>query len=181
MKDKREIRLIVVIAVIALCIIFSKNIRYFFTGDKDVSIAVPTGFYFEIMDKGNGDLYEIDGLNEKTYITVDKKYLNNDDTQIYVTGHYWNSPEKPLVKFNGKVVDGVSSDNTGYAKGVFSDRYYSKNYHFTINETIEENKEYTFYVRIKNESKSIKIVFTTKETFDGDLVIEDDEVTDNDE
>lgn len=175
MKDKRDIKLIVIISIIALIIIFSKNIRYFFTGDKDLSIAVPTGFYFEIMDKGNGDLYEIDGSDSKEYITVDKKYLNNDDTQIYVSGRYWNSPEKPLVKFNGKVVDGVTSSDTGYADGVFSDYYYSKCYHFTINETIEEDKEYTFYVRIRNESKSIKVIFTTRETFDGDLVIDEDE------
>lgn len=142
MKDKKDIKIIVIIIIIAVCILFSKNIRYFFNGDKDVSVAVPTGFYFELANKDEeGDLYEIDGLNDKTYITVDKKYLNNDDTEIYVTGHYWNSPEKPLVKLNGKVIDDVSTDNTGYAKGVFSDTYYSKNYHFYINETIEEDLE----------------------------------------
>ena len=87
-----------------------------------------------------------------------------------MTGQYWNSPENPLIKFNGKVIDNVKSSNTGYAKWVFSNIYFAKNYHFDINETIKEDKKYTFYVRIKNISKSINIIFTTRETENGCLV-----------
>lgn len=160
-NKKKNIKYIIIVAIIILCIVFSKYIRYIFIGKNDIIISEPTSFYFEIMDKESGDLYEINDTNSEAYITVDKKYLNNDDVKIYVSGEYWNSPEIPLVKLNGKVIDNVKTDNTGYAKGVFSDTYFSKNYHFYINETIKENKEYTFYVRIKNISKSIRIIFTT--------------------
>ena len=166
MKEKKNIIYIILIIIIVLCIIFAKNIRYYFAGDKDIAISVPTGFYFEITNKDDKELYEISGLNNTTYITVDEKYLNNDDVQLYVTGKYWNSPETPLVKLNGKVIDEVSTENTGNADGVFSKTYFSKYYHFYINETIEEDKEYTFYIRIRNISQSIKVIFTTRETME---------------
>ncbi len=172
-NNKQNIKYIVIIVLVLLCVFFSKNIRYFFNADNDIVISEPHGFYFEIMNKGNGDLYEIDGLNDTTYITVDKKYLNNDDAHVYVTGSYWNSPDIPLVKINGKVVEGVSSENSGHVGSVFNDVYYSKIYYFNINETLEENKKYTIYVRIKNISKSINVIFTTQKTEDGILV--DDE------
>ena len=173
MNKIKDVKIVIVIIIIVLCLIFSKNIRYFITGNKDVIISEPTAIDFSIIGEDKSDLYPIIESDETTYVTIDKKYFNNDDVKIYVTGTYWNSPEKPLVKFNGKVIDNVESDNTGYAENVFSDNYYSKNYHFTINETIEEDKEYTVYVRIKDISTSTKIIFTTKETSEGELLSEE--------
>lgn len=163
MKEiKKNLKSIILVLLIALCVVFSKNIRYLVTGGGYMAIGVPTGFYFDIKEQGNGDLYEIDGLNSKATIEIDKKYLNNDDTHLYVTGQYWNSPETPLVKFNGKVVGGVRTSNTGHAGSVFSDIYFSKNYHFDINDRIEAGKEYTFYIRIGNLSKSIDVTFVAE-------------------
>ncbi|MBQ2656559.1 MAG: hypothetical protein IJF95_07955 [Erysipelotrichaceae bacterium] len=162
MTNKIKFKYIFVILIVLACALFSKNIRYFITGDDDIVISTPTAFYFDLRNQGNGDLYEIDGLESKVFISVDRKYLNNDDTHIYVTGEYWNYPGKPMVKLNGKVIDNVKSSNTGYAGSVFSDHYYSKNYHFDVDERIIEGKTYTFYVRIGDVSKSVDVIFISE-------------------
>lgn len=159
---------IIIGIIVVLCIMFSKNIRYFFVGKNDVMVDRPTAVYFSNPGEPYGEVYQIEGTHKKVYVTVDKKYLNNDDTEIYVSGKYWNSPETPLIKVNGKVIDKVTKENSGKTDWVLGDTYYSKMYHFYMNETIVEGKEYKFYVRIKDTSETVTVIFTSKEVDEWD-------------
>lgn len=173
---KKEVKIIIIVIVLIFVVIFRFNIRYFIDGGKNADIAAPDAFYFDLASgKHMGELYylsnetysdiaHVDGYDEanNTYhLYVDKFYLQNNDALINITGSYWNYPYKPTIKIDGKVVDDklISTNDTGYANGLFSEEYISKNYHFDFIDKIIPEHSYEIYVRCSQNSESINIVF----------------------
>ena len=154
-------------------------VRFFLTDGKDATVAAPDAFYFALSTSdAPGELYEFysddydpdypdDGYEIETdthHVFVDKKYLNNDDATLYVSGSYRNYPFKPTVKVDGRQIEAVSFSNTGYADGIFSKTYVARLYHFYINDRILEGHTYEMYVRCDNITDVVKVMFHSDAT-----------------
>jgi hypothetical protein len=160
MKNKSKIIVVVFIAVVALVAIFGVNIRYFFSGGKDIVVAPPDAFCFYLATNNDqGEVYHLsdepynvedgeDGYDENTmtyHLFVDDIFLENNDAYVYITGSYWNYPYNPIVKVDGKIVNEISSENSGYSDGMFSDPYLSRLYHFYYKDKILLDHTYEIY------------------------------------
>ena len=170
MEKKNKIIIYIIIIVIVLFNL--KSIRYivFDHSDRKDLISAPDRFIFK--DINNQDYNEVfyesdknyyDDVNKITYILVDEKWINSDDVFLHMIGSYYNAIDKPIVKINGKTIpkEKISIQNRK-SDGLFSELYIIKDYNIYIYDTIEENKVYKIYVRLNNNSESIKIKFVTR-------------------
>ena len=171
--------IVIVIVIIALLLGFSSHIRYFISNGSDTVLACPHAFAFGLAteniheylyytsEEKYDEEYDEDGydIDTNTYhIYVDGSYLNNNDAYIYISGDYWNCPSTPTIKVDGKIIDEVSTSNTGYADGTFSDTYFSKMYHFYFEDKVLPDHRYEIYVRCGQRSDSVFVVFHQKGT-----------------
>jgi hypothetical protein len=174
MKKILFVAMILIIVLILNVTPASAFIRYEILKDNTFSVLLPfDGFYFtdETLDE-QGIVYSIiehdnygsqryDEKNNLYYLEVAKKYLGNDNVQLYATGEYWNIFGKPIVKVNGIKVDQVDIENGGeHGHFIWSKIYNSKLYHITYQDTIEADKSYEFHTWCGNENAQIRVVFT---------------------
>lgn len=177
--NKKYIKYIIVVILFILCFFYRKEIRYEFFdhgADKD-NVNVPNEFIFynqkthdyveSYYDDVDEELCYYDEENDAMRVVVDKAYLDNNDVYLHAIGIILNSPQKPIVKVNGKEISkNKITLSSGSERGLFEDIYISKRYNIYIYDTIKENKIYEFYVRIGEKSETQKIIFTSEKKKD---------------
>lgn len=103
---------------------------------------------------GDGEEYDLQDIQieqgKRTYRIDDTNgYLSDFDGYVYVTGMYWDSPIKPVVRVNGMSVE-VSRSGNGSLVGGY--------YHFYIRDAVP-NEKYRIYVRCGEKSDYIYVIF----------------------